>query len=223
MTVPAPASALDAARRAFHPHVPPPRDPDGPKARGLGADAGAGAVAGGPSGNVIVCYVQGTAQATTLLYDQAWFFSQLADAPINASTYAIAQVTPAVDAFSNSQIADFLTYEPMFLQNANIVAASADAVISGMRINAVRNDPFGNTASAQQYQAAYQTAADFQADRGQFPLDQVIDGYTYVRALSPIQVAAATYTVSFTFGQRQDRRAQVPRPAPIVVRSVNGK
>lgn len=206
--------------RADRASSPPPRDPDGPKARGLGPDAGAGAVAGGPSGNVILMYVTGTAQSGVLAYDQAWFFSQIADTPED-STYVIATVTPAASRFSNAQVADFITYEPMFAINANIVAASADAVISGMTMRPVRFDPFGNAAAASQYQAAYQTAADFQTDRGQFPLAEVIDGYTYIRAISPIQVAAATYTVSFTFGPRQDRRASVPRVSPVVVKTAN--
>ena len=197
-----------------------PRDPTGPAPRGLGADAGAGQVANGPSGNVILCYVTGTAQANPLQFDQAWFFSQLADVPIDTS-YAIAIVTPAVSRFSNAQVADFLTFEPLFVINANIVAASDDSVISGMTVTPVRFDPFGNAAQASQYQAAYQTAADFQTTRGQFPLGEVIDGYTYLRALSPIQATPATYTIAFMFGPRQDRRAQVPRVSPVVVKTAN--
>lgn len=165
-------------------------------------------------------YVTGTAQAGVLAYDQAWFFSQIADTPVD-TTYAIATVTPAVARFSNAQVADFITFEPLFCMNANIVASSAAAVISGMTITPVRFDPFGNQALAAQYQAAYQTAADFQTTRGQFPLGEVIDGYTYLRALSPIQVVAATYTVAFMFGPRQDRRQNVPRVSPVVIKTAN--
>ncbi len=200
--------------------IPSPRDPDGEKPRGLGAESGSGGIATGPSGNVILMYVTGTAAAGVLVYDQAWFFSQLADTPIDV-TYAIATVTPAVARFSNAQVADFLTFEPLFVINANLTAASAAAVLSGMTVTPVRFDPFGNQAVASQYGAAYQTASDFQTTRSQFPLGEVIDGYTYLRALSPIQAVAATYTLAFTFGPRQDRRAQVPRVSPVVVKSVN--
>ncbi len=196
-----------------------PRDAE-PAARGLGADAGQGGVATGPSGNVVLCYVTGTAQAGVLAFDQAWFFSQLADVALDA-TYAIATVTPATPRFSNAQVADFITFEPLFVINANIVAASAAAVISGMTVVPIRYDIFGNQASASQYQAAYQTASDFQTTRGQFPLGEVCDGYTYLRAISPIQGAAATYTIAFMFGPRQDRRTNVPRVSPVVVRSSN--
>lgn len=200
--------------------TPSPRDPDGEKARGLGADAGQGGIATGPSGNVVLMYVTGTAQAGVLVYDQAWFFSQLADQAID-TTYAIATVSPAVPRFSNAQVADFISFEPLFVINANIVAASADAVVSGMTVTPVRFDPFGNQAQASQYQAAYQTAADFQTKRGQFPLGEVIDGYTYLRALSPIQAVAATYTIAYMFGPRRDRRSDVPRSSPVVVKTAN--
>jgi hypothetical protein len=214
-----PADGAFAPLPSPGPSEPSPRDAS-EAPRGLGADAGQAGVATGPSGNVILMYVTGTASAGILVYDQAWFFSQLADTPVD-TTYSIATVTPAVARFSNAQVADFITFEPLFCINANIVAASAAAVISGMTITPVRFDPFGNQALAAQYQAAYQTASDFQTTRGQFPLGEVIDGYTYLRALSPIQVAAATYTVAFMFGPRQDRRVNVPRVQPVAVRSVN--
>ncbi len=204
-----------AVERALSPS---PRD--SVQARGLGADAGQGGVATGPSGNVVLFYVTGTAQAGVLAFDQAWLCSQLADAPID-TTYAIATVTPAVSRFSNAQVADFVSFEPLLVINANIVAASAAAVISGMTITPVRYDIFGNQALAAQYQAAYQNASDFQTTRGQFPLDQILDGYTYLRCLSPIQAVAATYTIALMFGPRQDRRAQVPRVSPVMVKSGN--
>lgn len=215
-----PAALAEQERVEAELFVPSPIDPNGAQPRGLGQDAGQGGVATGPSGNVILMFVTGTAQAGVLATDQAWFFSQLADNVIDA-TYAIATVSPAATRFSNAQVADFISYEPLFCINANVVAASAAAVISGMQITPVRYDPFGNVAVAAQYQASYQTASDFQTTRGQFPLGEVIDGYTYLRGLSPIQAVAATYTVAFMFGPRQDRRTQVPRVSPVVVKSSN--
>jgi hypothetical protein len=215
MTMPACSPLVSAAVEL----IPSPRESE-ERERGLGSDAGQGGIANGPSGNVILMFVTGTAQAGVLAYDQAWFFSQLADAVIDA-TYAIATVTPAVARFSNAQVADFISYEPLFVMNANITAASAAAVISGMQITPVRFDPFGNQALAAQYQASYQTAADFLTTRGQFPLGEVVDGYTYLRGITPIQAVAATYTIAFMFGPRPDRRQQVPRVQPQVVRSAN--
>lgn len=201
---------------------PPPPEDDEPRARGLGPDAGTGQIAGGPAGNVITCNVEGTAQVAPLAWDQAWMFSLLADQPINA-TYAIATVTVISEdgAWTPALTSLFVGLEPLFLVNANITAASANAVVSGMSFRVRRSDPFGSTAGTMQPQAAYQNAADFQRDRGQFPIQEAIDCWTWVRIVSPIQAVAATYTVAFFFGPRQDRRSQVPRVAPQVVRTVN--
>lgn len=190
--------------------------------RGLGADAGTGQVAGGPAGNVITMMVEGTAFVAPLVWDQAWFFSLLADAPINA-TFALATVTVMSEdgAWTPALVALFLGLEPLFLVCANIVAASADEVVSGMQLRMRRSDPFGNAQGSLQPQAAYQNAADFQQDRGQFPVADAVDAWTWARLISPIQAVAATYTVAWFFGPRQDRRAQVPRVQPQIVKSVN--
>lgn len=193
-----------------------------PQERGLGPEAGTGQVAGGPAGNVITMLVTGTAQAGVLAWDQAWFFSLLADAPIDA-TYAIANVDVVSEdgAWTPALVSLFLGLEPLFLVNANVTNASAINVIGGMSLRIRRSDPFGTTAGSMQPQAAYQNAADFQDTRGQFPIAEAVDSWTWARLISPIQVAAATYTVAWFFGPRQDRRAQVPRVSPQIVRSVN--
>jgi len=190
--------------------------------RGLGPDAGTGQVAGGPSGNVITCMCEGTAKVAPLLWDQFWFFSLLADQPVN-NTYAIGTVTVLSEdgAWTISLVSLFLGLEPLFLVNANITAASDNTVISGMSVRIRRSDPFGSTSGTLQPQAAYQNASDFQRDRGQFPIADAVDSWTWVRVVSPMQAAAATFTIAFFFGPRQDRRAQVPRVAPQIVRSVN--
>lgn len=190
--------------------------------RGLGPAAGTGMVAGGPAGNVITCNVEGTAQAGVLAWDQAWFFSLLADQPVNA-TYALANVTVQSEdgLWTIALVSLFLGLEPMFLINANITAASADAVISGASMRFRRSDPFGNTQGTMQPQAAYQNARDFQSDRGQFPIGEAIDSWSWARLVTPIQVAAATYVIAWFFGERPDRRGQVPRVPPQIVASIN--
>jgi hypothetical protein len=193
-----------------------------PQERGLGPEAGTGQVAGGPAGNVMTMLCTGTAQAGVLAWDQFWFFSLLADQPIDA-TFSIGTVDVMSEdnAWTPALVALYLGLEPLFLVNANIVAASADAVISGMSLRIRRSDPFGSTSGTMQPQAAYQNAADFLQDRGQFPIAEAVDAWTWARIISPIQVAAATFTVAWFFGPRQDRRAQVPRVSPQIVRSVN--
>lgn len=194
------------------------------KERGLGPEAGTGQVAGGPSGNVITCMCEGTAAAAApaAVWDQFWFFSLAADQPVN-SQYVIGNVTVLSEdgSWTIALVSLFLGLEPLFLVNANITAASENEVVSGMSVRIRRSDPFGSTAGTLQPQAAYQNAADFQQDRGQFPIADAIDAWTWVRIVSPIQTVAATFTVAFFFGPRQDRRGQVPRVSPQIVRSVN--
>lgn len=195
-----------------------------PEERGLGPEAGSGQVAGGPAGNVMTMNCTGTAQGGgALAYDQFWFFSLLADTPIDPGTYAIGTVDVQTEdgLWTPAMIAQYLGLEPLFLVNANITGASAAAVLSGMSLRVKRTDPFGTTAGSFQPNAAYQTAADFQVTRAQFPIAEVVDGWTWCRLVSPIQVAAATFTVAWFWGPRTDRRAAVPRVSPQLVRSVN--
>lgn len=193
-----------------------------PQERGLGPEDGSAQVAGGPAGNVMTMLCEGTPQAGVLAWDQFWFFSLLADQPINA-TYAIGAVTIVSEdgLWTPALVALYMGLQPLFLVNANIVNASADAVVSGMSLRMRSSDPFGSTAGNLSPQAAYQNAADFQQDRGQFPIAQPVDAWTWARLVSPIQLAAATFTVAWFFGPRQDRKAQVPRVSPQIVRSVN--
>lgn len=200
--VQAEAGAVGRLRRAFR--------------RALGVDSGGDGVT---IGNAVITFsITGTAQAGALAWDQAWYFSQIGDQPVN-NTFAIAVVAPASTAFSDSQIADFLSFQPFCITNMNLVNASANALVSGMQMQPVRLTPFGTSASSTIYNLQYQTTVDFQKDRGQIPFSEIVDGYTYIRVNSPIQAAAATYSVSFLLGLRPDRRSQVPKLPPHVVNS----
>lgn len=221
-------SVIKGSEEAVHHVIPsadggwlaPPTDEE--QSRGLGPEDGTGMIAGGPAGNVITCNFTGTAQAGVLAWDQWWMFSLLADQPVNA-TYVIGTVdvisedgvwTPALTSL-------YLGLAPLFMTNFNVTAASANAVVSGMQVRIRKSDPFGETAGNLQPQAAYQNAADFQRDRGQFPIAQPINSWTWCRIVSPIQAVAATFTGAFFFGPRPDPLQAVPRVAPQIVRSVN--
>lgn len=191
---------------------------EAPKARGID---GGGTIAGAsPSGNVIAANITGTNQAGALAFDQWWFFSVIGDVAVDA-TYSLGTVTPLATRFSNAQVADFLAWNPAFVINANIVAASAAAVISTAQVQPARYTPYGKNAWDSQYMASYQTAADFQTTRGQFPLGEVIEGHTWLRMTSTIQATAATATIAFLFAPYRDRRADVPRAQPVAVRSIS--
>lgn len=201
--------------------IPSPEDDDAAE-RGLGPEAGTGQVAGGPSGNTITCTFEGTARVAPLQWDQWWMFSLLADQPVNA-TYAIGLVNVITEdgLWTPALVSLFVGLEPMFLVNFNVTGSNSDAVVSGMSVRIRRSDPFGSTAGTLQPQAAYQNAADFKGDRGQFPIADAIDCWTWFRLVSPMQLVAAAFTGAFFFGPRADRRGQVPRVSPQIVRSVN--
>lgn len=197
-------------------------DDGAPHERGLGPEAGTGQVAGGPSGNVITCQFTGTARVAPLLWDQWWLFSLLADQPVNA-TYAIGTVDVQTEdgLWTIALVSLFLGLEPMFLVNMNVSGSNSDAAVTGMSVRIRRSDPFGTTAGTLQPQAAYQNAADFRADRGQFPIADAIDSWTWLRVVAPMQLVATAFTGALFFGPRPDRRGQVPRVSAQIVRSVN--
>lgn len=201
--------------------------PDSPESeareRGLGPEAGTGQVEGGPSGNVITFNLTGTARVAPLVNDQFWLFSLLADQPINA-TYALGTVDVVTEdgLWTIALVSLYFGLEPMFLINCNFTGSSSDAAIAGMSVRFRRSDPFGSTSGNMANQSSYQNAKDFRGDRGQFPIAEAIDSWTWLRIVWPMQLAAVTMTGAAFFGPRPDRRGAVPRVAPQIVRSVNG-
>ena len=155
-------------------------------------------------------------------YDQAGFFSQLGDVVIAATTYVLATVTPAVTRFSNAQVADFLTWNPLNLRNVNIVSVSgtdAAAAASSIEARPYRITPMGQENTELVAATSFQTSVDFQTNRVQIPLSLTVDGFSYIRVLNEAQATAVKYTVSFTFGPRLDRRMEVPDSCAALIRS----
>ena len=174
-----------------------------------------------PGNSQIKFAVVGTATGAHT-YDQAAFFSQLGDVAITAGTYVLGTVTPSQSRFSNAQVADFLTFNPLPLRNINIVSVAgtdAAAAASSIEVMPFRVTPMGQSAFDTLAATSFQTATDFQTTRVQIPLALAIDGYTYVRIVNNAQAAAVTYTASFTFGPRLDRRLEIPEAGAAVINS----
>lgn len=171
-----------------------------------------------PGNSQIKFRVTGTAVGTHT-YDQAPFFCQLGDVVIAATTYVLATVTPAVSRFSNAQVADFLTFNPLPLRNLNIVGSNSANAVSSIEVQPTRITPMGQSANDSEYASSYQTASDFQNTRVQIPLAVVIDGYTYLRVINSAEATAVTYTAGVTFGPRLDRRLEVPPATPALIKS----
>lgn len=183
-------------------------------ARSRGLDGGATARNKGMG--VVQFSVTGTAPAGAVVNDQAWFFAQLGALLIDA-TYAIATMTPTFTRFTNAQVADWYTWNPTFCAAANITSVSTAAVLSSMQLRPQREDVYGSQANDSFYQASFQTADQYQTVRGQFPIDDVIDGYTYFSLTNTATNPAASYVIAWFFGPRYDRRISVPRGTPVNV------
>lgn len=174
-----------------------------------------------PGNSQIKFRVTGTALGAHT-YDQAAFFSQLGDVVIAATTYVLATVTPAVTRYSNAQVADFLTFNPLPLRNANIVSvagADASAAASSIEAQPFRITPMGQQATDVIAATSFQTSVDYQTNRVQIPMALAVDGYSYLRIINAAQATAVTYTVSFTFGPRLDRRLEIPEAGAAVINS----
>lgn len=184
--------------------------------RSRGLDGGA--VARNKGIGVVQFQVTGNAPAGPVVNDQSWFFSQLGSAALDA-TYAIATVTPTVSRFTNAQVADWFTWNPTFCAAANITSASSAGVVSSMQLRPTRNDPYGSSANDASFQASFQTADQYQTVRGQFPIEDVIDGYTYFDLTNTATNPAASYVIAWFFGPRYDRRSAVPRGTAVAVQS----
>ncbi len=182
-------------------------------ARSLDASAGSK-----PGNSQIKFRVTGTAVGAHT-YDQASFYFQVADTVIAATTYVLATVTPSVSRFSNAQVSDYLTFSPMFLRNINIVGANSAAAVSSIEVQPIRTTPMGQSQSDSVYASSFQTATDFQNTRVQIPIGEVVDGYSSIRIINNAEATAVTYNVTHTFGPRLDRRLDVPRSTPAVIRS----
>lgn len=152
-------------------------------------------------------------------YDQAGFFSQLGDIVIAATTYVLATVTPSATRFSNAQVSDFLTFNPLPLINANVTGANSADAVGSMELLPVRWTPMGTQQTDSVYASNFQTAQDFQNTRVQLPVTEIIDGYTYLRLVNLAQATAVTYSIAFTFGPTMDRRLDVPQGPAAVIRS----
>jgi hypothetical protein len=165
---------------------------------------------------VVQFSVTGTAPAGSVVSDEAWFFAQLGAQLIDA-TFAIATMTPTFTRFTNAQVADWFTWNPTYCAAANITSVSSAAVLSSMQLRPQREDVYGSQANDAFYQASFQTADQYQTQRGQFPIDDVIDGYTYFALTNTATNPAASYVIAWFFGPRYDRRVNVPRGTPVNV------
>lgn len=175
-----------------------------------------GAIARNKGIGVVQFSVTGTAPAGPAVNDQAWFFAQLGSTALD-TTYAIATMTPTVTRFTNAQVADWFTWNPTFCAAANITSASAAGVVSSMQLRPTRIDPYGSAANDASFQASFQTADQYQTVRGQFPIEDVIDGYTYFDLTNTATNPAASYVIAWFFGPRYDRRTAVPRGKAVAV------
>ena len=185
-----------------------------------GADRPLGAA--GSRGNRTIKFSFTSAQFA--VDDQVPFFNQIIDPPLGGTV--VGAPVPAVPTFSVAQVTEFVALNPMSLRNMNLTGANYGGaagtdLVAGARLDIVRQTPFGQIETEEIYFSTYLTTQDYQTTRIQIPIaGEVIDGYTYLRIVSPPNLAAAGgYSVAWLFGPRMDRRAEVPNVGAAVVRS----
>ena len=167
---------------------------------------------------VVQFSVTGNLPAPPIVNDQAWFFSQIGSTPLD-NTYAIATMTPTVSKFTNAQVADWFTWNPTFCAALNVTSCNSAAALSSMQLRPTRFDPYGSAANDANFQAGFQTADQYQTGRGQFPIEDTIDGYTYFDLAWTAQNPVVSFVAAWFFGPRHDRRVLVPKGTAVAVSS----
>lgn len=177
-----------------------------------------------PGNSVIKCKVVGTVfNAGVTEHDQASFFEYpLTFQALNGdATYDQATITvPSSPRYNDVRLAEWIALNPLPLRNVNITGANDADILSTMQILPQRVTPMGQAAFDTIDVASYQTAQDFQSTRVQVPMAIIVDGTTYLDFINDSKtVTAFSYTPSFLFGPRLDRRLDVPDAGAVQIRS----
>lgn len=156
------------------------------------------------------------------LYDQAPFFCVLTPVVIDGD-YQLATITPTASRYDNAAISDYIWANPMEVLNVNfpnVAGADPEAATASLAVVTRRFNPFNENAQGTLQLSDKQTAADFQTNRVQTPLGEVLDGYTEMNITNDQQAGTAvSYIAAFLFGGVVDRRLSVTRRGPVIVRS----
>lgn len=113
---------------------------------------------------------------------------------------------------------------PAMLQSINLSSSETSTggapVLQSLKVQPIRDTPFGLNCSNELQLQAVQTTHDFQANRSTMPLKVVIDGFTKLKLVTAQNNSGATITINavFYFGARVENRKQLRGGAPLAIR-----
>ena len=151
--------------------------------------------------------VTGTAGSTN---DQSDFYNLLT-AVVESSATLSPTLTPASSSYTAAQLARYIADNPAALRMIHLTSASVDNLFDGAQLRFKRITP--DLADQSETVLLDTFVHDQRQDKKvlSIPINgEVLDGYTWPRLLTPGQVAAATFKISFAFGAANDKRADVP-------------
>jgi len=142
--------------------------------------------------------------------DQMPFYNLRTDVAESGST--LGSPTPSAPGWTLAQVNRFIGDCPASLRNIHFSGASSNSLLENSTIRFVRSSPDVAEQTETIFLSTFVHDGRFQPTVLSVPVaGEVLDGYTYVRILSPQSTpTAASYTVTFSFGAAPDKRADIP-------------
>lgn len=164
--------------------------------------------------------VSGTIGAASL-NDQAAFYNLLAD-QLEGTNVAATPVFASTSRYSATTATRYIADNAAPLRMMHFtgaVGAGAATLLESTKVRFIRETPDGAQQFEQVELSTFVSPQRYQTGVLSVPINgEVLDGYTYVRVISPEALVTANgYTLSFAFGPTIDKRGDVPAARPAVV------
>lgn len=142
--------------------------------------------------------------------DQMPFYNLRTDSAESGAT--LGTPSPSAPGWSLAEVNRYIGDSPASLRNIHFSGASSNSLLENSTIRFVRNTPDVAEQTETIFLSTFVHDQRFQPTVLSVPVaGEILDGYTYVRILSPQSTpAAASYTVTFSFGASPDRRSEIP-------------
>lgn len=164
--------------------------------------------------------VTGTVGAATL-NDQAAYYNLLSD-QLEGTNVAATPTFSSSARYSASTATRYIADNAAPLRLMHFTGAAgtgAATLLENTRVKFVRETPDGAQQFEQIELSTFVSPQRYQTGVLSVPINgEVLDGYTYVRVISPEATPTANgYSLSFAFGATNDKRAEVPAARAAVV------
>lgn len=156
----------------------------------------------------------GTAGAGS--YDQAPFYNLLTDTAESSAT--LGAPSPAAGGWSAATVARYIADNAAPLRNIHFSGASVDSLLENSTLRFIRKTPDVSEQVETIFLSTFVHDGRYQPKVLSVPINgEVLDGYTFVRVLSPGAASPNSYTATFSFGSTNDKRAEVPPARAAVI------